>query len=501
LKSDEFDTPLFCDMYDDYDWQITQKQVKSPYKMMKSVVYDNVGTVLLQPYHTEVRKCVNNQFYYLLRASMCNFIEFDHCADCLKWVALALEFNIPLALLASRLRCLGVMSCTAYAGAGVSQKFSQHNQKLTNLGEHLGIVPKSRRIMSVGVDIGVSKWDTFVIDFLKKREIIIHEVCEPGVPPLYRITPSIVSGDGVLFYRNYTRLNNYCSEAIMDIACVDYDACDAFVKEKNFTIVDKVEQDERMLLHCAANGVSDNDLPECLPVVFGWRLPGKTFFLPCLQHNVNSQCSGLWCDASVAYGLWYYNGKNVVVKAALSSNYTVDTCVQAYRNYAFNTIDGVDDFLLKFYSRDLMAQVKFKFPDLEISDSMRQVINLMLKFGGQLGASNELTMRISGLNVTILHDRVWINSHSNVSQVQLDYTFDIVAKCTAVIHAQYQTDSPVVKRITHGRGKRLGKLPGHISQKYALEWDFDNDGYYKESKSSVVLEVDKFKRIKERRFK
>jgi len=97
-----------------------------------------------------------------------NFIEFDHCADCLKWVALALEFNIPLALLASRLRYLGVMSCTAYAGAGVSQKFSQHNQKLTNLGEHLGIVPKSRRIMSVGVDIGVSKWDTFVIDFLKK---------------------------------------------------------------------------------------------------------------------------------------------------------------------------------------------------------------------------------------------------------------------------------------------------------------------------------------------
>jgi len=405
IATDKFEDPVFCDIYDEGNWSRIQRELVAPNKMLKSIFGYKGPNILLQPYHTEVRIFQNNQLPFLLYSFCRPMVEFDCCTDCRLWAALILEFNLSPGLIAQQLRFLGVGSCSPYDGASLnSRMIHTDKEKLIELRDHLCIIPKFKKSVSVGVRIEASAFERMLIDKLKEEHVFIHEVVERGRVPLSSYDPSVCAGDGVPLVHDIKEMPEFVGNFYLMQSCVFYRQSKIKLLEAGFTLADEIESREYacgLFMRCEAKG--KHLLLDAMSVGADWVLPGHVYYIRCPAHE--GKCLGLWCTSREGYAIWQMKpGRIAVIKYCPKVTHTLDWAVDNYDNYAFeDVIKDYDKLILMYYIFAVRRQLKER-GHIKISVEMMELVSACVVNGYQLNGSNEIAFTIDACSFQISHD-------------------------------------------------------------------------------------------------
>jgi hypothetical protein len=171
---DTFDVPVVADIFDGHRWNDVQTSIKAPHVIKKQIIGSNMDGIC-QPYHTELRVVPGNKQLAFLCKKIVSHRFFDHCGDCRKWIALAIEYHLDLDFIASQLIILGYTPC----GHDVSTK--QFGAVIHNLKNR---EPKS--VMTVSresVGVKQSHWERKIKQLLEVNHITVEKSVFPLILP------------------------------------------------------------------------------------------------------------------------------------------------------------------------------------------------------------------------------------------------------------------------------------------------------------------------------
>lgn len=211
------EVPVFCDIFNDANWNEVQESVRAPFKMLKRK-FGYGGCSRAQPYADERREyvgVVDSQLaWFILGDTMSGF---DNCVNCRLWKALIYQYHVDKDSILRGIVHLRIKPGGSVPGQSVAARIEREYDKL---GADLKTVFSYPVYSSAGIRANnvmrrsYTNAEYELYEFLQSVVEGVDEICGSGVMPIRGINAGFFSG-GVPFYRG-TKISMGGGKMIID---------------------------------------------------------------------------------------------------------------------------------------------------------------------------------------------------------------------------------------------------------------------------------------------